>query len=341
MFFPDTPYFTRSFNHTHRVEESWEFEILITAATTTGVRVAAIPVDDPTPRPVMNRTIAFQQVANKRAAIASVTGTRDSQARVPMVGTTVRLSNARPPFRSSLVGFAVGSIFLFLLDHPIGIEDTTKIFVTLLARVRLRLFGPFTGFLAFEVKPPVSQNALLRFSDVTKNRQFITHPAGSGYLDANRYLAVYDNGIPLDKEGAKWVTPPVVGEIYTAVVPSSNQWFNVNDSVLRPIYYTVADLGGGDSVFVGFEDLHQARTFVVSPHSVVSGSATGFGSSSKGDKKWNETWQQLPTSGKFDLFFILLGQNVVSRVLDFQDSPGETHCLLRSMSNLSLSSLEQ
>lgn len=317
QFFPMTPYYTRCFNFTHRIEVFWEFEIMITSAVTTGVRVAAIPVDDPSPSPLMNDVIAFQQVANGRAAIATVTGTVDVRSRVGMVGTTVRMSNGSPLRTSSIVGFSVGSIFLYLLDPPIGINTTTVLNVTLLARVGLREFGPFTGFMGFEVLPP-GPAIKLTINNVTTTVGYETHHGGSGYLDGNRYMAVLITGKPV--AGTTWDPTPRVGKIYTCVVSAKvDRWRNTNDIAGIPKYYCVGDLGSGDVVIVGFSDITQAKLFISQPYSVRGGAALGLGTTDTySNKPWKDTWD-IAATGKVEIFFPELSTSDIN-LAAFHDS---------------------
>ncbi|ARK19507.1 polyprotein [Salmovirus WFRC1] len=309
--FPATPYYTRCSNFTHRIERSWEFRIMITTASFTGSRVAVIPVNDPSPDAVMSETVAFQQVANGRAAIATSTGASDQRSFVKMYGATTTLSNANPSVQSSLVGFSVGTFFVYLLDPPIGLAQGAALLVTVLARVALTVVGPFTGFLTFEANPtdhgapPVE----LKISDVTKDRSFITH-SKSSYLDFGRYLAIEGPSVTLDS--AEWAVKPEFSRIYASLSPPADSWYNNQDEKIMPEFYTEGDLGGGVHVMIGWPTIQDARTFTVSPSSVVNGRALGFGSTdSKAKKKWSETWSGGSESGQRSIFFVAIGAQTV------------------------------
>lgn len=311
---------------------------MITAATVTGVRVAAIPVDDPSPQPTMTETIAYQQVANGRAALAAVTGTTDVRTRVPMVGSTVRLSNASPMALSSLIGFSTGSIFLYLLDAPVGVSTSTCVTVTLLARIILRESGPFTGFMNYEGPGVGASTFDLVVTDSTQVVQFETHVPGSGYLDGNTYLAVMSVG--KSPSGMSWTSGfPPTGQIYTALpeAKTGDGWKNVDGVKAPPIYFTVAPLAAGSLVMVGWLDLRQARTFLIAPHSVQSGSAFGV----KSDGTWKDLFS-VAASGSVTIHFISLGAHAAllsgKRFQSLSSIGSSARSLSSSMSNLSLSS---
>lgn len=340
MLFPNTPYFARCQNFTHRIERFWEFEIMITAAVTTGVRIAAVPVDDPSPQPAMNPIVAYQQVANRRAALAAVTGTVDVRARIKMVTSTMKLSNATPQRLSSLVGFSSGTIFLVNLDPPVGVNTSTCLTVTLLARVSLQEFGPFTGFMVFENLPPEG-NYTMKVTDCTQVVPFETHHGGSGYLDGNTYLAILSDGKP--PSGVTW-DPDIIkpGQIYTSM-PKAKQgaWKNTDSVVITPTYFCVAELSAGNNVFVGFTDLQQARTFLVAPHSVMSGAVIGVDKT----KKWFEAFESTSTTGNLWIYFVTLGSmaNLVAgrnfrAPMAPHPGPQGVLSLSSSMTNLSLCS---
>lgn len=337
VLFPATPYYARCVNFTHRVERRWEFEIMITAALTTGIRVAAVPIDDPSPTPNMSAEIAYQQVANGRAALAAVSGTVDTKARIPMVSSTARLSNSSPMALSSLVGFSSGTIFLFLLDTPMGVSDAAVVKVTLLGRVSLSEQGPFTGFMSYESQSHDKRTVSMAITDITATVQFETHVGGSGYLDGNTYMAVMSEG--KDPTGVTFSVPKLgFQQIYTSLPGTKAAgWRNVDEVAGFPVYFTVAVLSQGNAVLVGWMDLQQARTFLIAPHSVTSGSAYGVDNS----KKWIEVFSLTETTGKGTVYFTPLGQmGALLAGRPFHLPPKEcmssAHSLSSSMSSLNL-----
>lgn len=153
--FPNTPYYTQCQHHTHRRERTWHVDIRVTTASNTGFRAAVLLLADPR---MLGRTlpssVIWSAVMNQTGAIATSTGTGSTRATFRVPATTPTLSNsALNSALTTTVGFAAGSIAVYLLDPPIGITGNSKVTVTVLARVELTLIGPITGFMAWTQDP--------------------------------------------------------------------------------------------------------------------------------------------------------------------------------------------
>lgn len=266
--FPKTPYFSACVNSTHRMEHIWEWRVMITTATFTGSRVAVIPVDDPSPNAIMDERTAFQQVAAGRAAIATVTGTEDRNSFISSFSTTMRLSNALPQESESWVGFANGSVFVYLLDQPIGLSGTVTLNITVLARPRLTVFGPFASFMFTEnIFQPGTGVTLSVAQPSAKDVSVLFRYQGL-VLDTGYYMAVVKGGTKTTD--GTWTGDFLKGQIYRCDQTKSG-WVNKSAVAGKPVYFCYYDSDSSNFLLVGFVDIGEAYTFVVSPQSVASG----------------------------------------------------------------------
>lgn len=270
VFFPNTPYFSSTVNFTHRVEHSWDWKVMITTASFTGVRVAVIPIDDPSPNAEINSQIAFQQVAAGRAAVATSTGTTDKSSSVTSVGSTMRLSNAVPrQGGDSWLGFANGSVFVYLLDAPIGMSANALLQVTVLARPRLTVSGPFVGFITAEAPAPPGSVVTLQVTTPSSTDITTTYHYQGLELDAGYYMDWYKNKAPTTD--GSWSGKFTLNSVYQCDQTTTG-WTNVAATAGKPTFF-VPFASGNDVLLVGFIDLKQAYTFCLSPSAVTKGAA--------------------------------------------------------------------
>lgn len=149
--FPETPYATACSHHTHRTEHWWEFQTQVTTAANTGLRAALVLLPDPRLDPnSLTSTLAWSAVLAKQGAMMTSTGQGVTTSKLHAPPTTSLLSNAAPPQGvGSWVGFAMGSVCIYLLDAPIGLTSNSKVTITVLARPHLTVHYPLTGFVAW------------------------------------------------------------------------------------------------------------------------------------------------------------------------------------------------
>nr|QUS52806.1 hypothetical protein 3 [Mute swan feces associated tombus-like virus 6] len=143
---PTTPYATALAHHTHRREAAWEIKVHCTSATNTGTRLGCFVLPDPTIIDGITPEMVWAAITNGLGAeINSVGITTRSRAMRVKTATNI-LSNALPGPGESHLGYASGTLILYLLDAPIGLTDSDKVRVVTLLRCLLTPHNAVPGF---------------------------------------------------------------------------------------------------------------------------------------------------------------------------------------------------
>nr|QUS52785.1 hypothetical protein 3 [Mute swan feces associated tombus-like virus 5] len=266
---PTSPYATQLANYTHRKEERWEFRIYMTTASTTGSRVAALVVPDPTHATRLTSDMVWGAICNNRGVMVDSTGNMSRDSRFAVQSATVLLSNAALPGNESYLGYTAGTLTLWLLQRPIGLNDKNVLLkCTVMARCLCRGVNPIPGFqlaqmgLGTDALQPVGQPAwqMLRigtsFSDNTRMNSLSDEPwvkshignlplAGGYYFDFWNHKGkapIYNSGSTNATNGySKGITikgVPKTCTVYTCSTPFP-PWQNNRGANIVPKYFTI------------------------------------------------------------------------------------------------------
>lgn len=205
---------------------------------------------------------AFQQVAAGRAVMIGISGSAVHNGQVALTITGARLSNATPD-STNYLGYAAGSLHVFLADAPIGLTERTTVSVTVLARVLVQGVGPCTGFMRMEAQPPDERKVGCTISDVNQQAPLRAH-SGDIWLAGGYYLKV----------SADWVKTGRFsrGAVYVANVEMAEWQDNDRENVL-PHFFCLYTFGDGVSILVGFRTISAASRFAADPRASSHGDA--------------------------------------------------------------------
>lgn len=148
---PTTPYAALTANYSHRQEHWWQFRVYTTASTFTGARIGLMALPDPNFTNTMNADVVWAACCNGRGIMVDVCGNRTGGARFHVTCSTTRLSNATPSSQDSLLGFASSTLIGWLLQAPIGLQDSAYLSATILGRVCLTCYNPLAGFATLQL----------------------------------------------------------------------------------------------------------------------------------------------------------------------------------------------
>lgn len=290
--FPNTPYSSACENFSNRRESYWEFRVEITTATTTGVRIAAVTITDPTFNGELDPPMVWSMLANGNGAMVTTQGSgRRHTLRPPRA--TLTLSNGPLPEGSKL-GFSLGAFCLYCLDPPFGIT-TGSLNYTVLARVSVTGHGAAPGFLNWAATPVDPYNPTPPPHPTpgqTIDWQMIITPGGSdrngfphqwtiphsggAWLAGGVYLGfpnpggappTYNNKVPPSDEGqgqAYLATPtptgpgPLIGAVYTSTTQFGT-WQASYGLHAQPTYFAVFWHPSGFVYLIGFQDFEDAK----------------------------------------------------------------------------------
>lgn len=259
--FPDTPYATACSHHTHRVEHMWEFKTEVTTASNTGLRAALVLLPDPRLDPnSLTPPIVWSAVLAGQGAMMTSTGQGNKSAKLTAPPTTHMLSNAAPPQGvTSWVGFAIGSLVIFLLEPPIGITGTSKVNITVLARPVMTLHYPLSGFMAWtqSAVQPTPQGAGWSFTiGPQANPMTLNSHTASASLAGGCYWQL-DNTRPSWCSGDLWVYG-----VYSCD-HQGYDWQDNDSQSHNPNYYVIwRESGSTVTQVIGFRDFRDARNQV-------------------------------------------------------------------------------
>lgn len=203
---PLTPYATACAHYTHRREQRWEIRAHCTSATTTGTRFGIMVLPDPTTVETIAPEMMWSAIENGLGAAVNSSGI-SSRSRTFSVRTATNiLSNAFPGPGESHLGFAAGTLLIYLLDTPMGLGTDNKVQLVVLLRCELEPINKVPGFGVYESQmlhaprhqpgpPEWAIKVSFNFSDLDNNPPMMgMNSSSTPYLD----WAVYHTGnIPL------------------------------------------------------------------------------------------------------------------------------------------------
>lgn len=260
--FPETPYATACSHHTHRTEHYWEFQTQVTTAANTGLRAALVLLPDPRLDPnQLTSNLAWSAILAKQGAMMTSTGQGVTTSRLHAPPTTTLLSNAAPPQGTgSWVGFAMGSVCIYLLDSPIGLTSNSKVTITVLARPHLTVHYPLTGFVAWttsHVQPtPQGVGWSMTIEDPATNEINTNSHTASASLAGGCYWRL-DNTRPSWCKGPLWCFA-----IYTCDHQGVD-WQDNDSQSHEPHFYVIwRETGSTTTQVVGFAQFRDARNQV-------------------------------------------------------------------------------
>lgn len=149
---PSTPYATALAHYTHRREWRWEFKAHCTSASNTGCRFGCFVLPDPTIIDGITSEMVWSAITNGLGALIDSVGVSSKTKTMSVQSATNILSNALPGPGESHLGYAIGTLILYLLDTPIGITTTDKVRLVVLCRCQYTPHNPVPGFGLFESK---------------------------------------------------------------------------------------------------------------------------------------------------------------------------------------------
>lgn len=272
--FPGTPYAAACQHHTHRREKHWDLRIEVTAATTTGARVACFALPDPDWSPSnISQDMVWSACMNGMGTMANVTGVGNTGGSFRLRTATSKLSNALPP-PGNYLGYAGAMLVVYLLQPPLAISGPGALTVTVLARVNLEVLNPVPGFMAFTQQPPApgpgpgpgpsSWTIQLPAGKTTATiaAQWYNSHVASAWLAGGIYLRLPATK-PTSTSDVYITGTPKTFAVYTCTVATQN-WHD-NDSTVRvPAYFTTWNEPGSSITqvvgFMGPENaINQAR----------------------------------------------------------------------------------
>lgn len=149
---PSTPYSTALAHYTHRREEAWEFKAHCTSAANTGTRLGCFVLPDPTIVDGITPEMVWSAITNGLGALIDSVGLSSRSRTMTVRSATNILSNALPGPGESHLGYACGTLILYLLDPPMGITTNDRVRLVVLCRCRYTPYNPVPGFGLFESK---------------------------------------------------------------------------------------------------------------------------------------------------------------------------------------------
>lgn len=105
-----------------------------------------LALPDPNITNSLTADVVWGSIANGRGCMIDCVGNRSREARFQITSATPRLSNSTPQAQDSLLGFASAMLHGWLLQAPIGIEASSFLSMTVLARCCLETYNPIPGF---------------------------------------------------------------------------------------------------------------------------------------------------------------------------------------------------
>lgn len=199
---PSTPYSAVLAHCTHRRELAWEMRAHCTSATTTGVRFGFMVLPDPSPAEGMTSEMMWSAIENRMGVMISSAGLGSRQQTFRVQSATPLLSNALPAASESHLGYASGTMIIYLLDAPMGLQDGNTVQAVFLLRCLLQPINPVPGFALMESDylqhprhqpgPPDWQMTISYASNY--NQEFMD---GSGSTGTAAWAIYHTGNIPL------------------------------------------------------------------------------------------------------------------------------------------------
>lgn len=285
--FPSTPYYNAMNNFAFREEGIWEAQVVITAASLTGARVAVYIDPDLSLDPrEPSRAQVLGWVQNGIGLMVSATGTGTQAGRLRHGRATTQLSNSTPT-GMTVLGFAVGSLTVYLLDPPIGISQTVNLQLSVLARVQVRGILPANGFMdleppwpplpgpgpapgpAYEIRCDFSKGS----EKADKKVPQVPHTGDMFLAPGNYWLTAQKDGFEW-KVRDQWMGAPLPWHVYQCEEKTKNWENDLGEKALKPQYFAVYESDAGSwQGLVGFEGLRDAIQCCTAPQLVPTGAA--------------------------------------------------------------------
>lgn len=325
--FPGTPYHTACSHHTHRRELSWQLDIQVTTASNTGFRGAVMLCPDPRMDPnTMTSSLVWSAVLSGYGAMMTSTGTGRQKATLRAPQTTNELSNAPPPRGStSWVGFALGTLVVYVLEPPIGLTADSRVTITVLARPNLQLLYPMSGFLAWADNggnpgpEPVGAGWSCTIDNPGTDTIATNSHTASASLAGGKYWRL-DNTRPTWCKGPLWVFA-----IYAADHQATG-WQDNDSQPHDPRYFVVWREGGSSTTqVIGFQHWDDARNQCDGYYTSVPHGAELCIRYTGADPHWDERWEGLSQGST--ITFSLLYKNSQAYMIWDVNSPNNNNSL--------------